>query len=159
MTTTPGVKTRTTPWITPQLAKSMGPTWGPPGSCRPQMGPMLAQEPCYQGWLLIRWLLVCQNIRSHPTAYAGTTILCLIWRKVPTTRAHPRVDKSWKKFTYIIPLRKLSIASLIGALHLSMDGIFKKWVNKCLRRPWQTRRQEISVYLTLRDWVMHSICA
>ena len=21
----------------------MGPTWGPPGSCRPQMGPMLAQ--------------------------------------------------------------------------------------------------------------------
>ena len=27
----------------------MGPTWGPPGSCRPQMGPMLAHEPCYQG--------------------------------------------------------------------------------------------------------------
>ena len=27
---------------TPQIAKFMGPTWGPPGSCRPQMGPMLA---------------------------------------------------------------------------------------------------------------------
>ena len=26
----------------PQIAKFMGPTWGPPGSCRPQMGPMLA---------------------------------------------------------------------------------------------------------------------
>ena len=25
-----------------QIAKFMGPTWGPPGSCRPQMGPMLA---------------------------------------------------------------------------------------------------------------------
>ena len=25
-----------------QIAKSMGPTWGPSGSCRPQMGPMLA---------------------------------------------------------------------------------------------------------------------
>ena len=25
-----------------QRAKFMGPTWGPPGSCRPQMGPMLA---------------------------------------------------------------------------------------------------------------------
>ena len=24
------------------IAKFMGPTWGPPGSCRPQMGPMLA---------------------------------------------------------------------------------------------------------------------
>ena len=26
----------------PQIAKFMGPTWGPPGSCQPQMGPMLA---------------------------------------------------------------------------------------------------------------------
>ena len=25
---------------TSQRAKFMGPTWGPPGSCRPQMGPM-----------------------------------------------------------------------------------------------------------------------
>ena len=28
-------------WST-QITKFMGPTWGPPGSCRPQMGPMLA---------------------------------------------------------------------------------------------------------------------
>ena len=28
--------------ITTQIAKLMGPTWGPAGSCRPQMGPMLA---------------------------------------------------------------------------------------------------------------------
>ena len=25
-----------------QIGKFMGPTWGPPESCRPQMGPMLA---------------------------------------------------------------------------------------------------------------------
>ena len=25
--------------IPPQIARFMGPTWGPPGSCRPQMGP------------------------------------------------------------------------------------------------------------------------
>ena len=25
-----------------QIAKFMGPTWGPPGSCRPQMGPIMA---------------------------------------------------------------------------------------------------------------------
>ena len=29
-------------WICPQIAKFIGPTWGPPGSCWPQMGPMLA---------------------------------------------------------------------------------------------------------------------
>ena len=28
----------------PQIARFMGPTWGPPGSCRPQVDPMLA--PC-----------------------------------------------------------------------------------------------------------------
>ena len=28
--------------ITTQLARSMAPTWGPAGSCRPQAGPMLA---------------------------------------------------------------------------------------------------------------------
>ena len=28
--------------LTAQIAKFTGPTWGPPGSCRPQMGPMLA---------------------------------------------------------------------------------------------------------------------
>ena len=29
--------------IAPEIAKFMGPTWGPPGSCRPPIGPMLAQ--------------------------------------------------------------------------------------------------------------------
>ena len=28
----------------------MGPTWGPPGSCRPQMGPMLAPWTLLSGW-------------------------------------------------------------------------------------------------------------
>ena len=41
-----------------QMARFMGPTWGPPGSCRPQMGPMLAP------WTLLsgKWYLA---IRSH----------------------------------------------------------------------------------------------
>ena len=29
------------PWIWSQIARFMGPTWGPPGSCRPQIYPML----------------------------------------------------------------------------------------------------------------------
>ena len=33
--------------IVTQIAKLMGPTWGPPVSCRPQMGPMLAP------WILL----------------------------------------------------------------------------------------------------------
>ena len=34
---------------TPQIARFTGPTWGPPGSCRPQVGPCLPHRPCYQG--------------------------------------------------------------------------------------------------------------
>ena len=37
--------------IIPQIARFMGPTWGPPGSCQPQMGPCWPHEPCYQGTL------------------------------------------------------------------------------------------------------------
>ena len=29
-------------WTTSQITRFMGPTWDPPGSCQPQMGPMLA---------------------------------------------------------------------------------------------------------------------
>ena len=34
-----------------QIARLMGPTWGPPGSCRPQVGPCKPHEPCYQ-WIV-----------------------------------------------------------------------------------------------------------
>ena len=37
--------------ILTQIAKFMGPTWGTPGSCRPQMGPMLAP------WTLLSGLM------------------------------------------------------------------------------------------------------
>ena len=36
----------------PQIAKFMGPTRGPPGSCRPQMGPMLAPWTLLSGAVL-----------------------------------------------------------------------------------------------------------
>ena len=42
-----------------QIAKFMGPTWGPPGSCQPQMGPMLAP------WNLLS-VYVCQ-LEWYPT--------------------------------------------------------------------------------------------
>ena len=35
-----------------QIASFMGPIWGPPGSCRPQMGPMLAPRTLLSGYAL-----------------------------------------------------------------------------------------------------------
>ena len=42
-----------------QIAKFLGPTWGPPGSCLPQMGPMLAPRTLLSGELpggLLSWI-------------------------------------------------------------------------------------------------------
>ena len=45
--------------MVPQIAKFMGPTWGPPGSCRPQMGPMLAPRTLLSGTILYSVFSVC----------------------------------------------------------------------------------------------------
>ena len=44
----------------PQIAKLMGPTWGPPVSCRPQMGPMLDPRTLLSG-SLCTCDLICIN--------------------------------------------------------------------------------------------------
>ena len=53
--------------ITP-IAKFMGPTWGPSGSCRPQMGPILATWILLSGylWLVPTWLLSPVQYWSSP---------------------------------------------------------------------------------------------
>ena len=51
--------------LTTQIAKFMGPTWGPPGSCWPQMGPMLVQWTLLSGKrlrsILTRLIISGQN--------------------------------------------------------------------------------------------------
>ena len=49
-----------------QIATFMGPTWGPPGSCRPQMGPMLAPWTLLSGIASHRFLW---HIIIHPCPY------------------------------------------------------------------------------------------
>ena len=61
---------------TTQIAKFMGPTWSPPGSCRSQMGPMLAP------WALLlryfnststktcsRFALRCDQFYTYPSGF------------------------------------------------------------------------------------------
>ena len=58
-----------------QIAKFMGPTWGPPGSFRPQMGPMLAPQTLLSGEVL-NWQ---QSLKPNPSSY----LLCywqMLWQ-------------------------------------------------------------------------------
>ena len=54
-----------------QIARFMGPTWGPPGSCRPQMGPMLAPWTLLSGWPIIsgRCQYLCLSMHHDHQVY------------------------------------------------------------------------------------------
>ena len=55
-----------THWNLSQIAKFMGSTWGPPGTCRPQMGPMLAP-----------WTLLSGTSRDGANSVVtGGTVVC-----------------------------------------------------------------------------------
>ena len=60
--------------MTSQIAKFMGPTWGPPGSCRPQMGPMLAPWTLLSGTfqLVGRFLLLNVTTDSYHMYWCST---------------------------------------------------------------------------------------
>ena len=55
----------------PQIAKFMGTTWGPPGSCRPQMGPMLAPWSLLSGTLMenlwVMLMIISVSMSQHRT--------------------------------------------------------------------------------------------
>ena len=53
-----------------QIAKFMGSTWGPPGSCRPQMGPMLAPWTLLSGMLLEYRDSTCDTLH-HKSQHIG----------------------------------------------------------------------------------------
>ena len=66
------------PWNKPfQITKFIGPTWGPPGSCRPQMGFMLAPWALWLGmiWLSIlscyKWLTFALLLIPAHIAFCG----------------------------------------------------------------------------------------
>ena len=93
-----------------QITRFMRPTWGPPGSCRPQMGPMLAPWTLLSGYLsdreqgprgtFTKWFktiflkdiikLLQTKVRHKPTCFAFCSelfltlgFLCLIDRDMP----------------------------------------------------------------------------
>ena len=75
-----------------QIAKFMGPTWGPPGSCRPQMGPMLApwtllsgynisvSKRCPEVWSSSKWITTLYSTsQNDPMEYANMGGFVVLW--------------------------------------------------------------------------------
>ena len=81
-----------------QIARFIGPTWGPPGSCRPQMGPMLAP------WTLLSGMIAVAVVPCVATQSAAMTVFMLDTH-VPvrmSSLAIPvlRKDRKWK-YVYV----------------------------------------------------------
>ena len=82
-----------------RIPKFMGPTWGPPGSCRPQMGPMLAPWTLLSGLFWVHYcdilwaswhlkslatqLFVNSLFRLTSKNTSKVHITCPMWRESP----------------------------------------------------------------------------
>ena len=80
--------------ITTQIAKFMGPAWGPPGSCRPQMGPMLAPWTLLSGrpqnlhHMLCNWVhndLICVYLYH---VYDASELCVIFWHQESAQSKH-----------------------------------------------------------------------
>ena len=65
-------------WIVTLIARFMGPTWGPSGADRTQVGPMLAPWTLLSGLIAITSVEEC--IVTYPTVPYSLVALC-IWRQ------------------------------------------------------------------------------
>ena len=81
-------------WWVSQIAKFMGPTWGPPGSCRLQAGPMLAPWNLLSGLLpLFHWYIPeIKPMLTNNQVVKGEAMLLwisssgvIIWNQVSVT--------------------------------------------------------------------------
>ena len=68
-----------------QIARFMGPTWDPPGSCRPQVGPMLAPWTLLSG--MFTELFVAHNV-SDLTANCGQ-LACSLYTELGKLQPEP----------------------------------------------------------------------
>ena len=89
------------------IARFMGPTWGPLGPCRPQMGPMLALWTLLSG-LAPEWSKpqICRSITFWGTpqdSFQGTVSLNILSHKI---KFH---GKNLFLFFYFLPIITLSV--------------------------------------------------
>ena len=90
-----------------QIAKFMGPTWGPPGSCRTQMGPMLAQYLAIRDTNQVTWTgwIYCAPRytwwRHQMETFSALLALCAGNSPVPVNSPHKGQWRGPLMFSFI----------------------------------------------------------
>ena len=100
-----------------QIAMSMGPTWGPPGSCQPQMGPILAPWPLLSGEAgrhRMGYFFVCHPCFTQLTfpvvAVALFRNITPVLTLIPAWISNYMLSKVWDEITY--PFLKINGATV-----------------------------------------------
>ena len=108
------------PTLGPQIARFMGPTRGPPGSCRPQMGPMLAPWTLLSGTISHRWgQLIALNLVSLQWRHNGCD------RVSNHQPQHCLLNGLFRRRSK--KASKLRATGLCGGIHLSLVNSPHKW--------------------------------
>ena len=147
-------------WL-PQIAKFMGPTWDPPGSCRPQMGPMLA--PCWNlksGVQTCRAHLLPSSIHLMHAVFPAVSVGTVKQSKSPSI--HWGRD-SW---TYGIKMLYSEAARILCAVNegkatvktLALSSKYKVNYHIWLRQPFYSYFARLQQILLKFPIIAHDTC-
>ena len=125
--------------ISSQIAEFMRPTWGPPGSCRPQMGPMLAPWTLLSGLLLRVWRIwkPCWTSSGHClwslwyrfATWLHIEALIEVWSRLDWRTEHNwqviliRISDRWRAHDKWIGNLSIKFAICYEANHISLLNI------------------------------------
>ena len=103
-----------------QVAKLMGPTWGPPGSCRPQMCPMLAP------WTLLPGKVLREKFIQSMTLYRAQTIAAA--SAVTMNEMFPRIGETLGTIVHTMVKSWFEERGSVGSLIIMLqESGYKRW--------------------------------
>ena len=150
----------------------MGPIWGPPGSCRPQMGPMLAP------WTLLSGKPSNSQLQGGAFfAKLGcfpTTVSNWRWCRMVRNKSYFRKNKRaskwsssrhcphfppWQQLTYLGPIRKSSSWCSSSSCQIQSQNITIIVISHCIcQGPFSVMKSLLSRELHTVQWASYQIC-
>ena len=113
------------PWH--QITKFIGPTWGPPGSCRTQMGPMLAPWTLLSGAIRHNSVMTYWSMGKSPpfhmhdvvSSYGNCSILILSRFRYTTRKCYLwTVSKKW--LLQLLLIRPRGITGIVNSVQIKL---------------------------------------
>ena len=110
------------PTFNSQIARLMGPTWGPPGSCRPQMGPMLDPWTLLSGLVSRLMTTVCYR---YLIFLFGQSVYYRLYLPLRRPHACDSLIELWTTYSYCWTIFCMWYWCVSWASH---------WVQKCINK-------------------------